>query len=174
MRPPPRLLIARSCALLLLAASNTGCIVLGAGAVAGASVATVTPPAVGADTSSRQMVGHAVRFTFAASVPRQARGPRGDSIGVGSLRSVVGRVMEQRGDSIWIMLAETQDAEGRRNSFPFGRGPELAVEARADGTLHTIRAGVSRDERVLRGAGVGMAATVLAIIGLCSITRCLD
>lgn len=158
--------------LFLLAVPSTGCVVLGAGAVAGASVATVTAPPTRADTSSGR-IGHAVRFSFATAAPRQARGPRGDSIEVGRLHSVVGRVTAQRGDSIWIMLAETQDAAGRRNSFPFARGPELAVDGRADGALHTIRAGVSRDERVLRGAGIGAAATVLAIIGLCLVTPCM-
>ena len=162
-------------AFAALLVAQAGCYVITGAGAAGAVVGGATGAIVaGKRPAQVTAVGAAVSVTL--DPPRdltRTGAADADTTYVRGASAVVGQVVAERGDTLFVVLAEVQGARGPA-TFPAVAGPTAAVVRGPGVAVRVIARDADRRTKILLGAAIGATAFIAGLFVYCGLTRCLD
>jgi hypothetical protein len=161
--------------LVALALAQSGCYVIAGAGAAGAVVGGATGAIVaGKRPAQVTAVGAAVSVTLDPPRDLTLTGAAdADTTYVRGASAVVGQVVAERGDTLFVALTEVQGARGPA-TFPAIAGPTAAVVRGPGVAVRVIARDADRRAKILLGAVIGATASILGLYLWCAQTRCLD
>ena len=162
-------------AFAALLVAQAGCYVITGAGAAGAVVGGATGAIVaGKRPAQVTAVGAAVSVTLDPPRDLTLTGAAdADTTYVRGASAVVGQVVAERGDTLFVVLAEVQGARGPA-TFPAVAGPTAAVVRGPGVAVRVIARAADRRTKILLGAAIGATAFIAGLFVYCGLTRCLD